>query len=503
MNKPLLNVDFPDMDIIRVENTYYMLTTTMHFMPGCEIVKSQDLIHWEHAAYVYDRLDSTPAQRLNDGNIYGAGMWAASFRYNKGTFYICFVANDTHKTYLYTTKDINGIWDKKEIKGFYHDSSLLFDDDGRIYIAYGNREIYVTELDEKLSGPKAGGFHKMVVRDEWKNGLGFEGTHIYKINGKYYLFFIHSLEGRWYRTECCYMSDSLDGEFTGGDVFADDNGYRNAGIAQGAIVDTPEGDWYAVLFQDRGGSGRIPYLIPVHWNGDMPVFGNDGKMPEDELSAYGREDFIPLVGSDDFRKIYGDGSCFGFNRQWQFNHEPDMELVSRDTDAGIYYVTTDKLCTNPTEAKNSLTQRMCEPACEAEVTVYGDRMKKGDYAGLMALQYLYGFIGLRAEEDGYSIVYMEKPGKDENDSVMVLDKTEKPVVRVKLQAEFTDTSDQAAFYYDTGDGYKKVSVIKNMPFMLEHFTGYRFALTCFSTEETGGTAGFGEFVYTCQGIKLP
>ena len=38
----------------------------------------------------------------------------------------------------------------------------------------------------------------------------------------------------------------------------DDRGYWDQGVAQGGIVDTPEGDWYAVLFQDSGAVGRIP-----------------------------------------------------------------------------------------------------------------------------------------------------------------------------------------------------------------------------------------------------
>lgn len=70
----------------------------MHFMPGCEILRSYDLIHWEHLSYVYERLDSTEEQRLvGEKNCYGKGMWAASLRYHKGMYYICFVANDTGK----------------------------------------------------------------------------------------------------------------------------------------------------------------------------------------------------------------------------------------------------------------------------------------------------------------------------------------------------------------------------------------------------------------------
>ena len=42
---PITELDYPDPDVIRVDDTYYMVSTTMHFMPGCEILRSYDLIH--------------------------------------------------------------------------------------------------------------------------------------------------------------------------------------------------------------------------------------------------------------------------------------------------------------------------------------------------------------------------------------------------------------------------------------------------------------------------
>ena len=54
MINPITCLDYPDVDMIRVENTYYMVSTTMYFMPGCEILRSYDLVHWEHCSYVYD-----------------------------------------------------------------------------------------------------------------------------------------------------------------------------------------------------------------------------------------------------------------------------------------------------------------------------------------------------------------------------------------------------------------------------------------------------------------
>lgn len=253
-------------DVIRVEDTYYMVSTTMHFMPGCEILQSFDLVHWEHVTYVYETLDHTDAQQLKSGqNIYGQGMWAASLRYHEGRFYICFVANDTRKTYLYTSEKIDGPWKKQLIEGFYHDGSLLFDEDGRNYIVYGNDEIWITELNEDLTAPKKDGLHRLLVSDHKNPELGYEGSHIQKINGYYYIFLVHSLRDRWMRTEACFYSDSLEGEFTGGDVLCDDRGYCGQGVAQGGIVDTPDGKWYAMLFQDSGAVGRIPILLPVTW----------------------------------------------------------------------------------------------------------------------------------------------------------------------------------------------------------------------------------------------
>lgn len=51
---PVTQLDYLDLDIIRVEYTYHMVSTNMHFMPGCEILRSYDLRRWEYLFYVYD-----------------------------------------------------------------------------------------------------------------------------------------------------------------------------------------------------------------------------------------------------------------------------------------------------------------------------------------------------------------------------------------------------------------------------------------------------------------
>ena len=513
---PITRLDYPDADVIRVNDTYYMVSTTMHFMPGCEILRSYDLVNWEHATYVYDYLDSTPAQSLTgDESIYGKGMWAASIRYHKGLFYVCFVANDTGKTYLYTCDSIYGSWKKSIIEGFYHDCSLLFDDDDRVYIVYGNKHIYLTELKSDLSGPLEGGLHRMVVSDEGNPSLGYEGAHFYKIKGKYYLFFIHSLRDRWMRTEACFMSDSLEGEFVGGDVLVDHRGYCNQGVAQGGIVDTPEGNWYAILFQDHGAVGRIPVLLPVSWQGDWPVFGLDGHIPEIFPLPSSRPDYSyeSLVNSDDFKassqlsspedKVkYG---CFGLKSMWQFNHEPDLALVHRDTANGVLWIETGKLCQNPVMARNMLTQRMLFPGCSGEVTVDVSHLKEGDYAGLCALQGCYGMIAVTKRNGQNYIVMQNREAKDNSlfappkdlsagkewESVF----TNEDKITLKISVDFWHMKDEAEFFYLCQGKWKKIGPTHKLYFKMDHFTGCRFGLFTYATKETGGKAGFLNFVY--------
>lgn len=497
---PLIPMDYPDPDVIRVENTYYMVTTTMHFMPGCEILRSYDLVNWEHLTYVYDVLDCTPKQTLQgEENAYGKGMWAASLRYHKGIFYLCFVANDTGKTYLFRTDDIEGTWIRSEIKGFYHDASLLFDE-GKVFIAYGNKNIYLTELKSDLSGPLEGGLHRFLVSDAGNPNLGYEGTHFYKINGKYYLFFIHSKREEWRRVEACYMSDSLQGEFTGGDVFDDDNGYCYQGIAQGGIVDTPEGDWFSILFQDYGAVGRIPVLVPVTWKDGFPEFGVNGKLPT-EIVVHGMNSdyqYTPLYGSDDFKNVWQGNmkdnrrkyGCFGLKSRWQFNHIPDLSLITMDSDEGKITVRTDKLCDSLTQAKNILTQRMKYPGCAGEITVDASGLENGDYAGICALQADFGMVAITKKNNDYFIV-MGNRDKQEYEMVPV----QSNVVELRLEVDFTNMTDVSTYYYKKDSEWIKIGINHKLKFDLAHFVGCRFGLFVYSTKKTGGSADFMRFHY--------
>ena len=477
------NMDIPDPDVIFYDGYYYLITTTMHFFPGGEILRSVDLKKWEHYSYVFKTLESTPAQRL-EGNkhIYGKGMWAPTLRFNDGTFYVAFSSNDMNKTYLFRSSDLKGPWKRNEIKGFYHDLSLLFDD-GKTYVVYGNTDIHLTELNEDLTGPKEGGLDRVIVDDAGNPMLGLEGSHIYKIDGKYYLFMIHSLGDRWRRVEALYVADSLESEFVGGDIFDNDLGIRDSGIAQGGMVTGPCGN-HLIMFQDSGAIGRLPVVVPFKFIGGKPVF--------DEVNTVEECELVGLNGSDDFAD--------GHKDFWQFNHEPDIDLVKFKNG---FSITTDKVCKNIFHAKNTLTQKTLGPVCSATVTIDAGALKDGDFAGLSAFQGDYAFAGITKENGKYFAVMLSNTSKggvwdlSEDEGVI---ETKKALsgdrITVKVECDFTN--DTASCYLETSEGFKQIGTPHKLRFRLDHFTGARFALSCFSTLSSGGTAVFNRFVYTAS-----
>ncbi|PAD33456.1 glycoside hydrolase family 43 protein [Paenibacillus sp. 7523-1] len=505
-DNPILWADYPDLDVIRVEDTYYMVSTTMHMMPGCVILRSYDLMQWEVATHVYDRLDDTPAQRLEGGKqIYSKGMWAASLRYHQGTFYVIFVANDTRKTYLYTSSSILGPWNKRIVEGFYHDCSLFFDDDDRVYLVHGNTEIHLIELKSDLSGPKPGGLQRLIVKEREPFHLGYEGAHFYKINGKYYVFLIHISKEAGRRTQAYFMADTIDGEFVGGEVFNDDMGYFNSGVAQGGIVDTPDGEWYAMLFQDHGAVGRIPVLVPVHFEGSIPVFAS--KAPKEINIPSTRPDYqySPLVGSDDFSYHIGEDGRVRLRDFWQWNHTPHDALWTVTEKPGTYRIRSGQLSPNLTFAVNTLTQRAMGPACTVNVTLDGSGLNDGDYAGICFLIGTYGLIALTRDEGQFYLVMQARESEDSSIFGNLIDQepaTEHaripvagPVVTLQASGNFVNNQDECSFAYLDDTEWKPIGIPHKMFYKLDHFMGCRIGLFLYSTKVIGGMADFSNFEY--------
>lgn len=66
---PVLWEDLADIDIFRVNDTYYYSASNMAFSPGAPILSSKDLVNWEYIGHSVPRLDfgMPDAYSLDDG----------------------------------------------------------------------------------------------------------------------------------------------------------------------------------------------------------------------------------------------------------------------------------------------------------------------------------------------------------------------------------------------------------------------------------------------------
>lgn len=507
ISNPVIWADVPDPDIIRVGDTYYMVSTTMYFTPGAPIMKSKDLVSWEICSYVYDTLADGAKQTLTGGeHDYSHGSWAASLRYHEGTFYVFFGSYGTGKSYIYKTTDIeSGNWTRSEISGMYHDASILFDDDGRNYLVYGgNGDIKIKELNSEMTGFASGAKERSLFKTGL-TGLSGEGAHVQKINGWYYVFIIAWPNGSR-RIELCYRSKSLTGNFEGKTVLDSGLGTYGAGVAQGGIVQTTDGDWYGLLFQDHGSVGRIPVLVPVTWQNDWPMMGIDGKAPV-LLDIPGSHTGTALAKDDEF-----DYSADKLMLEWQWNHNPDNRYWSVTDNPGYLRLVNGYTAKSIVHARNTLTQRTEGPACSAVIKMDVSHMKPGDCAGLSAFQYNYGNVGVRVTDSGEKKIYMATNGAYGDSDIMAsYDRIEEEVtlsgntVYLKTDYKFNNVDsgynvsnniDKVNFYYSLdGSSWNKIGKELGMTYDLKFFTGYRNAIYSYGTKSTGGYVDIDYFDY--------
>lgn len=488
-NNPVIFADVPDMSIVRIGGTYYMSSTTMHMSPGVPIMRSQDLVNWKLINYAYDTLANVDELNLENGkSTYGRGSWASCLRYHNGTFYVSTFAQTTGKTYIYTTKDLEkGPWKATSFKPAYHDHSLFFDDDGRVYMIYGAGKLKLIELNSDLSGVKPGTTEQVIIENasapSGNNiGLQAEGSQLFKIKGRYYLFNITWPKGGM-RTVVIHRADKINGPYEGKVALQD------LGIAQGGLIDTPEGNWYAYLFRDFGAVGRIPYLVPVKWEDGWPVLGTDSKVPE-TLDLPATSGLIPgIVASDEFTRKNGEPAL---PLVWQWNHNPDNKLWSVTKRKGYLRLTTGRIDTSFLMARNTLTQRTIGPVCTGAVALDVSHMNEGDFAGLSLLQKNYGLVGVKMINGSKTIVMINAGAGNPVEEQAVPLTGEK--LYLKATCDFTNRTDTAHFFYSLdGNTWSPIGAALKMTYTLPHFMGYRFGLFNYATKTAGGYTDFDFF----------
>lgn len=434
--------DYPDTDVIRVGDTYYLTATSMHLFPGGLILSSKDLVHWHHEGYAlpYNKLlplaNQGQEMELNHGEIYDKGAWAGSLRYNRRLQKFYFLVNmqdgDTEEYAVLSVADhAAGPWELYRLSQRLYDPGLFFEEDGTAYVVHGQGQLYLSRL--KLVDEKTGEYE---IDTEFtpKNNEGYydrpffnyedgyfnEGSHVYKINGIYYVLTTPTWKGTDTKKEICIQTkDLVYGPYDVKDIHASFMNFGENGVHQGGIVDVPlengETEWWSIIFQDRHKLGRTPTLQPVFWEEDSsgllwPMIGKADKQGLQAVTTFTKPQTACLKTKwmEDYREIesgteeigqkihYFDGfDSKELSPVWQWNHIPDDNKWSLTKRRGYLRLYSATKTTDFSRARNTLRQRIIGPESEAVIKMDITHMGDGDIAGLAVFQKDYNYIGIK------------------------------------------------------------------------------------------------------------
>lgn len=491
---PLLWGDWPDPDVIRVGDMFYMVTTSMHYVPGAPVLSSRDLVNWRMEGYAVERYDEDPRYDMEGGTLYLNGSWAANIRHHRGKFYVCFCTPyglGTEKGHFSVCEadKPSGPWKRTIFPEYLYDPGLFIDDDGRVYVVHGQGTLYLTELTEDLHAVKTPA--KEIWRERFgmdrklgSGHYGMEGSHVYKINGMYYITCPAGGTEGW---QVCLRSKSITGPYEHRIIMDDDSSWPGNGLHQGGMVQLKNGDWWFVIMQDRGAIGRVPCLVPVTWDDGWPMLGAHGKdaitYQKPEIKAGKKAKKYKVESSDNF-------SSSKLGLQWQWNHNPDPSLWSLTERRGFMRLKA-RGAADLNTARGTLTQRVQGPVATGTVLMDFSGVQEGNTAGFGIFESPYAYLAVKQTDGKRQLVMCNDD--EEIESTPVPDN----VTRVWLRV-YTSTQGEIARFSYSWDG-KKYTTLGNQ-FKMElglPWTANRYALFCFGKEgtATAGYADFDEFIF--------
>ncbi|HEX7654240.1 MAG TPA: family 43 glycosylhydrolase, partial [Verrucomicrobiae bacterium] len=380
---PVLYADYPDPDIIRVSNDFYLVSTTFADSPGINVLHSKDLVNWELSSHVATNLDGGNFYNLIGGSAYRGGFWASSLRYYNGTFYV--LANPTFaNSRIYYATNAAGPWQYHQLSQSTYDPGLFIETNGTGYIVYGYSPYQsVATLNADFSA----------ILSVSNNVLlsGGEGTHIVKQGAYYYAF--NANPGIWPYQLRCSRATNIFGPWETNHVVLTET----TGGHQGAIVDLDDSgtNFYGFVHQDSGAVGRMTRIGPVFWSGNWPVFGTTSA--SNQMSAgYAK----PVLGQAIMQPATTDEfTNASLGLQWQWNHNPDNTKWSLSARPGWLRLQP-TIATNFWLARNTLTQKGQGPWSRGEIKMDISQLQAGDTCGFGTLGTTNGQIAIYCDANG-------------------------------------------------------------------------------------------------------
>lgn len=472
---PVLNADYSDPDVIRVGKTYYMVCSDFHFI-GMQVLQSDDLVNWTVISQIYHRFDFPG---WDENKRYAGGSWAPSIRYHDGKFWVYFCTYH-EGLFMSNASDPAGPWSPlvclRAVEK-WEDPCPFWDDDGQAYLG----------RSQWRAGPII--LHKMTadgtaLLDTGKTiytGPVAEGTKFYKRNGFYFLSIPEGGVGTGWQT--VLRARNIEGPYERKVVLEQGRTTVN-GPHQGALVDTPEGDWWFIHFQSTEPLGRVMHLQPVRWKDDWPYIGvdQDSNGIGEPVSSWKK----PIPGKPiRFPQTSDSFSAAKLGLQWQFNHNPADQAWSLTERKGwltLHALKADQL----RNARNMFTQKVMGYSGEASTLIDFSKMVEGQRAGLFCMGNLFNSIGILCEQGKFQ-VYTESNGVVEKYQTI-------GVKQLFFKVVLDDRNNLHQFFYSL-DG--KAFILCGKPFSLKmgSWKGIRIGLHTYGTISDGGSVGFDAFEY--------
>lgn len=477
---PPLYADYPDPDIIRVGDDFYLVSSTFVNSPGLRVLHSQDLVNWEFVSQVVSELDGGDNYYLKGGTAYRQGVWAPSIRYHDGTFYVLAYLR-FGKTRLYYSKNPAGPWKYHQYDSLMHDPGLFFDTDGTAYIMFGSHSQTLAKLSADLSK----------VESETPNVLksDAEGTHVIKRGDYYYVFNAKPFASPFQLLVS--RSTNLAGPYETKVSLIEPNGGH-----QGGIVDLADGNWYGFVMKDQGAIGRVTYMSPIFWENDWPVWGTKdepNKVPARASKPVQDKPIMRPATSDEFNT-----PTLGL--QWEWNHNPDNARWSLTERAGYL-----RLHPTPSErfwtARNTLTQKAQGPTCSGVVKLDLEKLQEGDVVGFGTLGKYNGHISASCSGDKFLLTMRVVTANDPDEKVdtRVTDEAfDGSTLYLRTDMDFRKNKAKC-FYTADGQNWKNLGGEFSLAFDWQRatFQGQQFAIFAFSSKpDSTGCADVDWFHFT-------
>ncbi|WP_320935119.1 glycoside hydrolase 43 family protein [Bacteroides nordii] len=485
---PILNGDYSDPDVIRVGSKYYMICSEFHFM-GIPVLESDDMVNWTIVGQIYNHID---LPGFSEMKRYGDGSWAPALRYHDGKFWM-FVCMPNDGLFMSTATNAAGPWPPLycvKSAGGWEDPCPLWDDDGQAYVGrsqLGGGPIYIHKMS-------ADGTRLLDDGKKVYEGPVAEGTKLFKKDGYYYISIPEGGVSSGWQT--VMRSKNIYGPYESKRVL--EMGVTKVnGPHQGALVDTPEGEWWFYHFQSADPQGRVVHLQPVVWEDGFPVIGTDydkngiGEPVKVCKKPAVKCDVTPHApqASDDF-------SSDKLAVQWQFNHNPANENWSLTSRPGWLEIKALK-AESVRDSRNQFTQKTMGYKGEAIIRMDYSAMTEGQRAGLECIGNKFCGAGVLVQKDAGTltpVVYYENEGQIK--LIKTVEKGGDPVIYVKLAIDALNNKHQFSYsldgqnYLECGDSFQEGS---------RDWKGSRVGLYSYNTKEEGGSVWFDSFEYKFDG----